>query len=117
MRYSKEPFFWAMFSAGGMILALLLPALIVVTGFLVPAEDGFLVPGGGIEGIDLFDIFDNWFFRIVIFGIAFLGFFHAAHRIRHTLVDLGLRAYHTPIGVVSYLVAAAATVWAASVVI
>ena len=37
MRPSNEPFFWAMFSAGGVIVALLMPVLIIITGFLVPA--------------------------------------------------------------------------------
>ncbi len=109
MRPSNEPFFWAIFSAGGMIAAFLLPVLIVITGFVVPAE--------GIEFDQLDNLFGFWLVRLVIFGVAFLGFFHAAHRIRHLLKDLGLRSSATPIAVLCYLGALAGAVWAAVVVI
>ena len=99
MRPSKEPLFWAMFSAGGVVIALLLPMLIVVTGFVVPAG------GVGFERLDA--VFGSPFVRLVLFGVAFLAFFHAAHRIRHTLKDLGLRSAATPIAVVCYLAALA----------
>ena len=102
MRPSNEPFFWAMFSAGGVIIALLMPVLIIITGFVVPA--------GGVD----FDRLDALFgdgdlssgaplVRLIIFGVAFFTFMHAAHRIRHTLKDLGLRSIATPLAVVCYL--------------
>jgi len=109
MRPSNEPLFWAIFSAGGMVLALIAPILIVITGFLVPAET--------VEGDRLFDLFDNWFVRLVILGVAFMAFFHAGHRLRHTLIDLGLRGAAMPVAVVCYLAALAGTVWAAVVVL
>ncbi len=109
MRPSKEPLFWAVFSAGGVIIALLMPVLIVVTGFVVPAEE--------IEFSHLEDVFDNVLVRLIVLGVAFFTFFHAAHRIRHTLKDLGLRAAPLPVAVVSYLAALAGTIWAAVVVI
>ena len=109
MRPSNEPFFWAIFSAGGMIVAFLLPVLIIITGFVVPAE--------GIEFEQLDNVFGNPLVRLVVFGVAFLGFFHAAHRIRHLLKDLGLRSIATPIAVVCYLGALAGAIWAATVVI
>ena len=55
--------------------------------------------------------------RLIVFGVAFFTFFHAAHRIRHTLMDLGLRSAALPVAVVSYLAALAGTIWAAVVVI
>ena len=109
MRPSNEPLFWAMFSAGGVIIALLMPALIVVTGFIVPAE--------GVEFDGLDSLFGNALVRLVVFGVAFFSFFHAAHRIRHTLKDLGLHALAKPIAGLSYLAAALASIWAAVVVI
>lgn len=109
MRPSNEPFFWAIFSAGGMIVAFLLPVLIVITGFIVPAE--------GIEFEQLDNLFGFWLVRLVVFGVAFLGFFHAAHRIRHLLKDLGLRSVATPVAVLCYLGALAGTIWAATVVL
>ena len=109
MRPSNEPLFWAIFSAGGMITALLFPILIVVTGFLVPGES--------VEFDGLDTLFGNVLVRLIVLGVAFVTFFHAAHRIRHTLKDLGLRSAATPIAAVCYLAAAAGTIWAAVVVI
>jgi fumarate reductase subunit D len=107
MRPSNEPLVWAVFSAGGVVLALLAPALIVLTGFVVPAEE---------VGFDrLFDIFDNPLVRLVLVGLAFLTFVHAAHRLRHTAMDLGLRGAALPIAVLAYGAAAAGTIWAATV--
>ena len=109
MRPSNEPFFWAMFSAGGVIIALLLPVLIVITGFIVPAE--------AIEFDQLDRLFNNVLVRLIILGVAFFSFVHAAHRLRHTLKDLGLRSVATPLAVLCYAAALAGTVWAALVVI
>ncbi len=109
MRPSNEPFWWAMFSAGGMVVALLLPVLIIMTGFVVPA--------GGVEFDQLDKLFNNPLVRLIILGVAFLSFFHAAHRIRHTLKDLGLRSVATPLAGVCYAAALAGTVWAALVVL
>ena len=111
MRPSSEPLFWAIFSAGGVIAALLMPILIVVTGFVVPAEE--------IEFERLEDVFDHPLVRLIVLGVAFFAFFHAAHRIRHTLKDLGLRAAPLPlaVAVVSYAAALAGTIWALVVVI
>ena len=109
MRPSNEPFFWAIFSAGGMIVAFLMPVLIVITGFVVPA--------GVVEFEQLDNLFGNWLVRLIIFGVAFFTFMHAAHRIRHTLKDLGLRSIATPLAVLCYLGALAGAAWAAAVVI
>ena len=109
MRPSNEPFFWAMFSAGGVIIALLMPVLIVITGFIVPAE--------AIEFDQLERLFNNVLVRLIILGVAFFSFVHAAHRLRHTLKDLGLRSVATPLAVLCYAAALAGTVWAALVVI
>lgn len=109
MRPSNEPFWWAMFGAGGMITALLLPVLIILTGFVVPA--------GGVDFKQLDTLFNNPLVRLIILGVAFLSFFHAAHRIRHTLKDLGLRSVATPLAVLCYAAALAGTIWAAMVVL
>ena len=98
-----------MFGAGGMITALLLPVLIILTGFVVPA--------GGVDFKQLDTLFNNPLVRLIILGVAFLSFFHAAHRIRHTLKDLGLRSVATPLAVLCYAAALAGTIWAALVVL
>ena len=108
MSPSSEPLFWALFSAGGVITALLMPALIIVTGFVVPAEE--------IEFSQLEDVFDNVLMRFVVLSVAFFTFFHAAHRIRHTLKDLGLRVAPLPVAIISYGAALIGTVWAVVIV-
>ena len=107
MRRSNEPFFWSLFSAGGVMAALLLPGLIVLTGFLLPAEQ--------IDFDRLQDIVTNPIARPALFGLAFLAFFHSAHRIRHVMVGLGLKRLGVPIAVVAYAAALIGTVWAGSV--
>jgi succinate dehydrogenase subunit D len=104
MRRSNEPLFWSLFSGGGMLLALLAPALIFVTGFLVP--------GNTVGFARLHAIFTNPVGRVVVFGLAALTFFHAAHRLRHVLVDVGLRRFSLPVAVVCYLTALGGTIWA-----
>ncbi len=107
MRRSNEPPSWSIFSAGGVVTALLLPVLIVLTGFVVPAER--------IDFDRLEDIFTNALVRIVLFGLASLTFLVWAHRFRHTLVDIGLRPLALPITIGCYLAALAGTLWAATV--
>ncbi|MQA00365.1 MAG: fumarate reductase subunit D [Dehalococcoidia bacterium] len=107
MRRSNEPLFWSLFSAGGVVTALLVPALILVTGFLVPAER---VEFGRLEAI-----LSHPVGRLALFGVASLTFIHAAHRLRHVLVDMGLRRFRGPIAVAAYLAAIGGAAWAATV--
>ena len=107
MRPSNEPLLWSMFSAGGMVTALLMPILIIVTGLLLPA--------GVLEFERLDDLFANPIVRIVVFGVAFVTFAHWAHRFRHTLVDVGLKPLATPIALLCYGAWLAGTIWAAFV--
>jgi fumarate reductase subunit D len=104
---SKEPVFWALFSAGGMVMALLAPVLIVVTAYLVPADQ--------VEFGRLHAIFTNPLGRLGLFGLAVITFFHWAHRFRHSLIEMGLKSYAVPISVASYLTAVAGSVFAAVV--
>jgi fumarate reductase subunit D len=104
LRRSTEPLYWSIFSAGGVITALLAPVLIIVVGFLVP--------GGQVSFHRLHQIFTNPFGRLVVFGLAFFTFFLCAHRLRHTLTEVGLKQYSTPITAICNLAALAGTVWA-----
>ena len=104
MRRSNEPLFWSLFSAGGMLTALLTPAMIVVTGFLVAAND--------VTFARLHDVVENPFGKAALFVLASLTFFHWAHRFKHVLIDLGLRRFGLMLAVVCYLVAVGGTIWA-----
>jgi fumarate reductase subunit D len=101
---SSEPFYWSLFSAGGVISALLAPVLIIVVGFLVP--------GNEVSFHRLHEVFTNPFGRLALFGLAFFTFFLCAHRLRHTLTEVGLKHYATPITVTCNLAALAGAIWA-----
>jgi fumarate reductase subunit D len=104
MRRTFEPFYWSLFSAGGVITALLAPVLILVVGFLVP--------GNQVEFHRLHEIFTHPVGRLVVFGLAFVTFFLSAHRLRHTLAEVGLKRFARPITVTCNLAALAGTIWA-----
>ena len=100
MKQSNETFWWSLFSAGGVMSALFLPAFVVITGFVVPSMAAG--EGSRVAYEHFFAIVSWWPVRLALFGIIFLTFFHAAHRIRHILMDLGLRHHPTPLSVVCY---------------
>ena len=103
---TNEPLVWVPFSAGLGIDALVLPALIVATGLLVPAG----LVGEGLQGFA-----QNILVRIVLWGVASATFFHAAHRLKFVLVETGMRPAKATVGGICYLAAVAGTVWAALV--
>ena len=80
-RRSNEPFFWALFSAGGMLAALLLPALVAVLWFAPPSYQ------------ELVGKVDQPLVKLALFGLIMLSLFHWAHRFRFTLYD-GLQLSH-----------------------
>jgi fumarate reductase subunit D len=92
-RRSNEPLWWAPFGAGMMVDALVIPALVIVTGLLIPL--GMVT--GGIQ-----HLLQHPLTRLVLSGVISLSFFHAAHRLRFTLADLGLKGLGPLLGIVCY---------------
>lgn len=85
---SREPVLWALFSAGGMAAALLLPALAAVLWLAIPL--------GWIDAPDhrrMWAVASHPLTRLTVLGLAVVFFFHWAHRFRYTLYD-GLQLYH-----------------------
>jgi len=86
---SHKPVIWSLFAAGGTVTALLLPALIMLMALAVPL---------GLMSADLFsyariqDLLSNPLVKLAVFGIIFLSLWHAAHRMRCTMHDFGVRA-------------------------
>ena len=108
MAKSNEPIFWSLFSAGGMVAALFLPILMVITGFLIP---------NGLAPLDTLSyervhsaISGSNIVKLVLFAVIALPFFHWAHRFKFTLVDIGLRKISLLLGVLCYGGAISATV-------
>ena len=103
MAKSNKPIFWGLFAAGGTVTALVTPALVLVTLF---AAIGF--------SPDMF-IYDHmhafaahWLGKLIIFGVILLSLWHAAHRLRVTLHDFGVRADGT-VAVIVYSMAGLGT--------
>ena len=89
MAVSKKPIIWSLFAAGGTITAFLMPLLVLVAGIAVPM--GWLeAETFGYTQIQ--SLFGNPLIRLILFGILFLSVWHAAHRMRITVHDFGVRA-------------------------
>jgi len=94
MRRSNEPLWWVPFAGGMMIDAMVIPALIVITGILLPF--------GIIDVESIRQLLLHPLTRAAMFVIISLTFFHAAHRLRFALPDLGLRALKPVLGFILY---------------
>ena len=112
-RATGETVWWSLFAAGGMIIALLIPALIAVTGIAIPFVESGAIPGLRFSGYGaIVPLISSWLGRLVLFLALSLPFFHCAHRIVHTSKDLGLRNIHGAIAVLFYTAAVVGTVLA-----
>src|SRR5213594_2119285 len=85
---SIEPLLWTLFSAGGVLAALLIPALLFLFGLAFPL--GWLSPPGHGH---LLTVLRHPLTRVVLFLLCTLSLFHWAHRFRYTLYD-GLQIKH-----------------------
>jgi len=83
-----EPFLWLLFSAGGVLAALLMPALLFLFGIAFPL--GWVSPPGHEH---LTAVLRHPLTRLVLFPLCMLSLFHWAHRFRYTLYD-GLQIKH-----------------------
>ena len=104
MSRSNEAFWWSLFSAGGVMAALFVPGLILSTGFLLPLSGDPEKNYRHLQSV-LSGGWWQWPLRAVLFGVILLSFFHCAHRIRHTLMDLGLRRFELLLKAVCYTAA------------
>lgn len=87
MAKSNKPIVWLPFAAGGTLAAFVLPALILLT---LLAGLGFEVSIFSFENMHA--LVANWFAKLVLMGVILLSLWHAAHRLRITLHDFGVRA-------------------------
>jgi len=83
-----EPLLWLLFSAGGVVSAMLMPVLALVFGIALPLR---WVPAPAHDQVLV--LLRNPLTRLVLFGLLLLSLFHWAHRFRHTLYD-GLQIKH-----------------------
>ncbi|MHA6624411.1 hypothetical protein ACU61A_03260 [Pseudonocardia sichuanensis] len=99
---------WLLFSAGGMVSALLVPVLLLLFGVLFPL--GVLAPPAHAEFAALLR---HPIVQIVLLGLCVLALLHWAHRFRYTLFDgLQLSRLRAPITALCYAGVIAGSVWA-----
>jgi fumarate reductase subunit D len=84
----REPFLWTLFSAGGVVAALLMPVQIFLFGLAFPL--GWLRDPGPASALALIA---HPLVRVYLFVFCSLPLFHWAHRFRYTLYD-GLQIKH-----------------------
>jgi fumarate reductase subunit D len=89
IKRSNAPIFWLLFGAGGMLSALLGPVLVLITGVLVPL--GLLLPRGWMDYPRSLGFAQHWMGKGLLLAVIALFAWHAAHRIFHSLHDLGIR--------------------------
>jgi fumarate reductase subunit D len=83
-----EPLLWMLFSAGGVVAALLVPSLVLLLGVAFPL--GWLSPPSYEH---LLAVMHHPLTRVVLLLFCTLSLVHAAHRFRYTLYD-GLQIKH-----------------------
>ena len=103
IRRHPEPFLWLLFSAGGVLSAMLMPVLLLLFGIAVPL--GWMATPTQAH---MLAVLSNPISRLALVALAVLSLFHWAHRFRHTLYDgLQIKHLNEVIAVVSYGVAVA----------
>lgn len=112
-RASSEAVAWMLFSAGGMVSALLAPMLLLLFGVAFPL--GLLAPP---EHAHLSAVLDHPLTRLVLLVLCVLSLMHWAHRFRYALAEgLQLRRLRGLITVLCYGAALGGSAWAAVVLL
>lgn len=83
---SIAPLFWLLFGAGGMLAALFGPALVLLTGILIP--HGWLVPERVGSYANVLAFARNPIGKLALLAVIALLFWHAAERLFLTLHDM-----------------------------
>ncbi len=86
-RATLEPLLWLLFSAGGVVAALVIPVLLLLFGLAFPL--GLSPPSHE----HMLAVLGHPLSRVTIFVSCTLLLFHSAHRVRFTLYD-GLQIKH-----------------------
>ncbi len=90
MKRSNEPIPWSLFGAGGMLAALIGPALVFITGIAVPFR--VLLPAELMSYARMRAFTVHWAAKAFVFAVIALLLWHAAHRIAIVLHDVGVHA-------------------------
>ena len=88
MKRSNAPIFWLLFGGGGMLAALFGPMLVFVTGIAVPL--GWPLSHDLLSYSRMLAFAQHWAGKGLLLVVIALFAWHAAHRILHSLHDLGI---------------------------
>ncbi|MDH4095244.1 MAG: fumarate reductase subunit D [Betaproteobacteria bacterium] len=103
MARSNKPIVWGPFATGGTLTAFVTPALVVVT---------LLAALGAVPDLLAYErlhaLAAHGLAKVAIAGVVFLSLWSAAHRLRITCYDLGIRA-DTLVATIVYAAALAGT--------
>lgn len=103
MARSNKPLVWGPFAAGGTVTAFLTPALILITLLAALGHAPDL-----LEYDRMRTVAGPWLAKLLCAGVVFLSLWSAAHRLRITCYDLGVRA-DSLVAIVAYAIALAGT--------
>jgi fumarate reductase subunit D len=87
MAVSNKPIVWGPFAAGGTVTAFLTPVLMLLTLLAALGHAPDLLAYDRLHGL-----FGHWIVKLATVGVVFLSLWSAAHRLRITCYDLGVRA-------------------------
>jgi fumarate reductase subunit D len=105
---TMEPFWWSLFSVGGVVAAFLVPVHLFLHGLAIPL--GWV----SVSHARLLALLGQPLVKIYLFVLIALPLYHWAHRFRFILEDLGLHRFRAPIAVLCYgsaIVGTVATLW------
>ncbi len=103
MARSNKPIIWGLFAAGGTMAAFFVPALILITCLGAPLG---LLPADILSYDHVHDLMQHLISKLVTSAVLFLIIWHAAHRMRITAHDVGIRS-DTLVAILCYGIAAA----------
>ena len=88
MARSNKPIVWGLFAAGGTMAAFVVPGLILITCLGVPLG---LLSADALSYANVLELLQHPLSKLVTFAVLFLIIWHAAHRMRITAHDFGVR--------------------------
>jgi fumarate reductase subunit D len=103
MAKSNKPIVWGPFAAGGTLTAFITPALILLTLLAALGHAPDLLTYDRLHAFAA-----HWLAKLALTGVVFLSLWSAAHRLRITCYDLGMRA-DTMVATIVYAGALAGT--------
>ena len=87
MAKSNKPIVWGPFAGGGTLTAFVTPVLILLTLLAALGHAPRLLEYGRLRAFA-----GHWPVKVLIVAVVFLSLWSAAHRLRITCYDLGVRA-------------------------